>query len=332
MSSAQTVKDRSMRKSLEVVPLSDERLEGAADLVTACYRAERGAAPALPVRYEDPGEVLSLLRDASKRSKGVVAIHDDDVEGLLLGGAIIEFMGRSVYVPEWSHAACVDGRQETYRQMYAYLSRKWVEDGCFTHVISLLAHDREAIDAFFWMGFGLVEVTAIRDLSPVEGGRASVEIRKAGREDAEVITDFNTGLQRYLAAAPTFHNDREPLRAESWLADPVNSAWLAYSDGMPVGCIRIGPADPSAARFIRDERTAYIVHAFVEEGLRNAGIGTALLSRALDWARSAGYERCAVDFESSNTIACNFWLKHFQPVCLILYRRVDERVARAQGH
>jgi hypothetical protein len=200
-----------MRKPLEVIPLSDEHLEGAIGLVTACYRAERRAAPALPVRYEDPGEVLSLLRNASKWSKGVVAIRDDDVEGLLLGGAIIEFMGqRSVYVPEWSHAACVDGRQETYRQMYAHLSRKWVEDGCFTHVITLLAHDREAIDAFFWMGFGLVEVGAIRDLSPVEGGRASVEIRQAGREDAEAITAFNTRLQRYLAAAPTFHNDREP--------------------------------------------------------------------------------------------------------------------------
>jgi len=107
--------------------------------------------------------------------------------------------------------------------------------------------------------------------------------------------------------------------------------WLAYKDSMPVGFIRIGPSDPRAACFTWDERTAYIDHVFVEEGLRNAGIGTTLLGRAMDWARSTGYKRCTVDFESANAAARNFWLKHFQPVCLILCRCVDERMARAQG-
>jgi len=326
------MKARSMRKPLDVVPLRDEHLERAAGLVTACYREEQRTVPALPVRYEDPGEVLPLLRDASKRSRGVIAIRDDNVEGFLLGGAFFEYMGQcSVYVPELLHASCVDGRQETYRQMYAHLSRKWVEDGCCTHIITLFAHDHEAIDAFFWMGFGLTNVDAIRDMSPIEGGRAGVEIHRAGREDAEVITAFDTRLQRYLTMAPTFHYE-EPLVAESWLANPANSAWLAYRDGTPVGCIRIGPSTPRTARFTRDERAAYIEHAFVEEGLRNAGIGTALLGRAMDWARSKGFERCAVDFESANATARNFWLKHFQPVCLILCRCVDERMARAQGH
>jgi len=78
--------------------------------------------------------------------------------------------------------------------MYAHLSRKWVEDGCYTHIITLLAHDRDAIDAFFWMGFGLTNADAIRDMSPIEGWRASVEIRRASQEDTKAITAFNTRL------------------------------------------------------------------------------------------------------------------------------------------
>jgi GNAT superfamily N-acetyltransferase len=63
--------------------------------------------------------------------------------------------------------------------------------------------------------------------------------------------------------------------------------------------------------------------------VRNSGIGTALLKHSLDWARSAGYERCAVDFEPENISGARFWLRHFRPVCYSLVRHVDERVAWA---
>ncbi len=89
------------------------------------------------------------------------------------------------------------------------------------------------------------------------------------------------------------------------------------------------PSNPSAAYVIRDEKTVSISRAFTKEHTRNSGIGTALLKHSLDWARSVGYERCAVDFESENISGARFWLKHFQPVCYSLIRYVDERVAWA---
>ena len=85
-----------------------------------------------------------------------------------------------------------------------------------------------------------------------------------------------------------------------------------------------GPANVDACTIIHDEKTTSIVGAFTTESVRGGGIATALLNRSLEWARSDGYERCAVDFEPMNPLATRFWLRHFQPVCYTLIRHVDE--------
>ena len=91
----------------------------------------------------------------------------------------------------------------------------------------------------------------------------------------------------------------------------------------------LGPANPRACHIIRDAKTTSITRAFTEARSRNGGIATALLNRSLEWARSEGYERCAVDFEPMNILAARFWTRHFRPVCYALARYVDDRVAWA---
>jgi hypothetical protein len=46
----------------------------------------------------------------------------------------------------------------------------------------------------------------------------------------------------------------------------------------------------------------------------------------MDWAVEEGFVRCSVDFEATNLEACQFWLKHFQPACRSMIRRLDERI------
>jgi len=317
--------------SLEIVPLRDDHLADAAALVTVGYRALRERAPSLPSRYEDVTSILPLLRDLAGQAPGVVAMRDGRLAGFLLEMVIPEFRGkRGAYSPEWANAARAEGSREIYREMYACLSARWVADGCFTHLITLLAHDGEAIDAWHWLGFGLAAVDAIRDLTPVQGASADVVIRRAGLEDVEEAMTLSHALQRHLAAAPTFLHFIERDGSgfhEQWLANSDNMLWLAYRGGQAVACMGLEPASPDACYVIRDEKTISITSAFTKESERNTGIGTALLNHSLDWARSAGYQRCAVDFEPQNISAARFWLRHFQPVCYSLIRRVDERVA-----
>ena len=317
---------------LEIVPLRNEHLEDAAALATARYRALRERAPSLPPRYEDANSILPPLRDLAGQAPGIVARRDGRLVGFLLGMVISEFRGkRGAYSPEWANAAHAEDSREIYREMYAHLSGRWVADGCFTHLVTLLAHDRQVIDAWHWLGFGLAAVDAIRDLTPVQGASADIVIRRAGLEDVEQAMTLSHALQRHLAAAPIFlRSVGKQGRAfhEQWLANSANVLWLAYRGGEAVACMGFEPASPDACYIIRDEKTISITSAFTTEGERSKGIGAALLNHSLNWARSLGYQRCAVDFEPQNIPAARFWLRYFQPVCYSQIRRVDERVAQ----
>ncbi len=319
--------------SLEITPLQDKHLEDAAALVTASYRALRERVPSLPSRYEDVNSILLPLRDLAGQAPGVAAMREGQLAGFLLGMVLPEFRGkRGAYSPEWANAARAEDSREIYREMYAHLSARWVADKCFTHVITLLAHDRETIDAWHWLGFGLTAIDAIRDLTPVQGTSADIQVHRAGLEDIEQAMVLSQALQRHLATAPIFLVPEETLEKEfheQWLANSDNVLWLAYRGGEVVACMGLEPSNPTACYIIRDERTTSITSAFTTESERGKGIGTALLNHSLDWARTVGYQRCAVDFEPQNISAARFWLRHFQPVCYSLIRHVDERIACA---
>ena len=67
-----------------------------------------------------------------------------------------------------------------------------------------------------------------------------------------------------------------------------------------------------------------VTTTFTMEEARGRGVGTAMLNRALDWGRSRGYERCAVDFEPMNTVGARFWMRSFRPVCYSFERRIGQ--------
>jgi GNAT superfamily N-acetyltransferase len=315
--------------SLQIAPLREEHLEDAAALVSVRYKALREHVPLLPSRYEDVDTILPMLRDLTGEAPGVVAIRGSRLVGLLTGFVIPMFLGkRSVYSPEWANGAELGESRRVYEEMYGHLSAHWIANGCFTHLVSMLAHDREGIEGWQWLGFGLAAVDGVRELKPVEGAVAEVAVRRASVEDIEEAMAFDEALNQHLAAAPTFWM-HEPQDYEEWLREPANALWLAYEGGEAVGCMGIGPGNPDACAIIRDEKTASIVSAFTQERARGRGIAKALLNRSLEWARVEGYERCAVDFEPMNFLAARFWLRCFEPVCYSLMRCIDGRIGWA---
>ena len=318
--------------SVEVVPFTDDHLEDAASVVAVRYRAERSLDPSLPARFGDSDSILPLLRKLADGGPGVAAMRDGGFAGYLLGSLILLRGVRSAYSPDFGHAAEKSGLRDVYRSMYASLSRVWLAHGCFSHAVTLFAHEREAIDAWFSLGFGLIVIDALRDVSPVEGATATVEIRPATPKDVDLIMTLELPLNRHLAAAPVFLPliiDGGRASRERWLSDATKRLWLASKDGDVVAYISLEPSR-SEVMPISDEATVAITGAYTKEGVRGCAIGTALLSRALDWARSAGYQHCSVDFESANIPGSRFWLrKGFRPVCYSICRSVDSRLAWA---
>jgi GNAT superfamily N-acetyltransferase len=132
-------------------------------------------------------------------------------------------------------------------------------------------------------------------------------------------------LHHHLVSPPVFLDAQEKderAHYQQVLQNPGKAVWLAYDGTEAVAYLETGPASHDASTIIVDERTTSITGAFTREQARGHGVGTALLNRALEWARAQGYERCAVDFEPMNPLAARFWLRHFQPVCYALVRHV----------
>ncbi|UCE28318.1 MAG: GNAT family N-acetyltransferase [Candidatus Coatesbacteria bacterium] len=321
--------------SYKIKPFNEEHSEDAARLFAERFGMEREHVSLLPTRFEDFRTVLPLLNNLVVKSPGVIAVGNDGLVGFLIGRLLPSWRGgRSVWVPEWANAVAGRERREVFQRMYASLAYEWVANGCFTHLISTLAHDEDVLDELFWLGFGMVAVDAMRGLGDVEGPFADVEIRRAAIRDLEVAESLSHEQERYMATSPILMALVEKSRGEfhkEILSNPAQATWLASYKGEVVSGMRIGPSTQDAAYIITDERTASITAAFTKEHVRCKGIGATLLQHSLDWAKSEGYERCAVDFEPENVLARSFWLRRFKPVSFSLVRQVDRRIAWAHS-
>jgi GNAT superfamily N-acetyltransferase len=322
-------------RSLKITPLQEAHLEDAASLLVARCRSLRELVPSLPARYEEAGDVLLRLCELVAQAPGVAAVRGGRLVGFLIGLPLSTFRGkRAVLSPEWANGAQLEHSREIYAEMYTHLSARWIANGCFTHLVVMLADDRHGIDRWHWLGFGLAAADAVRDLDPAQGPMAQVVIRRGGLQDIEHVIRLTEAVQRHLAAPPTFLacvEKEDRVSHEGWLADPANAVWLAEEGTEVVAFMKQGPASLDASDIIVDEGTTSIVGAFTKESVRRTGLATALLNRSLEWARSEGYVRCAVDFEPMNVPAARFWTRHFEPVCYALVRHVDVRIAWAHG-
>ena len=119
-----------------------------------------------------------------------------------------------------------------------------------------------------------------------------VEIRRATLDDADELArlrwDFR--VEHGTPVTRTFEEFASEFRVfvTDALADGASwRAWVAHADGRLVGCLWLQLVEkvphPSRGRWERP--IAYVTNAYVEPGLRDAGLGTRLLDAALEFAR-----------------------------------------------
>jgi GNAT superfamily N-acetyltransferase len=316
--------------TLSIIPLQEEHIEDAADLVARRYRSLRKDLPLLPTRYEDASIIAGLLESLGSHPTGVAAIRGGRLVGFLSGFQLDELLGkRFVFSPEWANAAEIDESRRIYEEMYASLSPQWVRQGYHIHAVSLLGHDHSGIEAWQWLGFGFAAVDALRPPLSIQSSRQDVHIRQACADDAHRLGELLTALERHLSSGPVFWlHDLEP--AEAWLSRPVTEVWLAERDGEALGTMTLTPDLTGGCDILQDKHTIHITNAFVKQHARTQGIGLALVNRCLERAVMRGFTRCAVDFEAANVLAARFWLRHFEPACYTLIRWIDERLPEAK--
>jgi GNAT superfamily N-acetyltransferase len=312
---------------MEILPLNQDLIPQAAELFAQNFRELRLRAPALPARMEDPAQAAGYLERLVSSRPGLAALEDGRLAGYLGWYIVDGFRGasrRAAYMPEWAHGALGAGKGRTYRALYRAAAEVWFREGCDTHALTLLAHDETALRTWFWSGFGLTVVDAVRPMRPLGlPVPQGLEVRRAGEGDLDLLAVLETEHWRHYPEPPTLMPPQEPRQAEEFaelVSSPVGSAWLAFAGEEPAGYLTLESSTFGAASSINAEGTIAINAAFVRPGLRGRGAAGAMLESALQEYTRRGYQRCSVDFESLNPEAAAFWPRYFEPVCLSLVR------------
>jgi GNAT superfamily N-acetyltransferase len=312
-----------------LVPLAAQHVPAAAALVTAGVARQRERVPVLPAAWADEEVVGRLIRALAERGNGLALVAEDgDVLGFQAATLLDGHGGRWAYTADVAHAtAGVLDTDRAVERLYAGLAERWVQEACVEHVVTVLADDAAALAAFGRLGFAPHVVDLVRDLGRVDGASLPEggEVRRAVPGDAPALGELHAGLVRHLRAAPVFLRIPNPPALEMLrrrIADPAGAVFVATLDDRQLAFLRIGPSADDVATIVRDAGTASISGAYTVPELRGTGVASALLAEAVDWARDAGFVRCAVDHEAANGEASRFWSRHATPVAISLARRL----------
>jgi GNAT superfamily N-acetyltransferase len=323
----------------DIEPLGGPRLDAMASLVERQYDRLREAVPVLPAGALSPTRVVPLLEYAVGSAPGVAVARDGELAGGIVGLEIPGLLGpgTAALVPDWACAVAGSDRVRTLDRLYGSIAAEWVGRGLGVHCFSVSASDTEIIDALTWLGFGRHLIDAVRDLEPRPTAvPPGVGIGPATAADLDRLTPLALAYFAYYAKSPTFlvFGDDEAPEAEMsrWLTTPGEFVWTARTADRILSFLYLHRPGPDICLPLQDEGTISIGGAFTIPEARGSGVGAAVLEAAVEWARTAGYKRMSVDFETANVLARRFWLRTFRPVCVSLSRRIDVRLVPAEAN
>lgn len=185
--------------------------------------------------------------------------------------------------------------------------------------VSLASRDQALVAGLVRRHFGPASVLAVRTLEradpdawtrPPEG----VVVRSATLADLPWLLDRTLALHRwetgfgYVPPRPDARTQLEPELAEAIERDQ-GWTWVAELDGAPVGLCQVNP--PESAAWVAGATqllpVGYLVSAFVDPGLRSAGLGRVLAATAAAAAREAGWAALLLHHAGVSAWSVPFW-------------------------
>lgn len=312
---------------MEILPLDPTFLTKAAALFGAKFRGLRQAVACVPDRLQESQPVIERLAHLIDHFPAFMALDGDRLVGYLAAWLVDDFRNtgrKAAYSPEWGHAVSTGQEHLIYKALYRRAADHWAESGCQVHVITLLANDNLAGKNWFWNGFGLIVVDAVRPTGPL-GISPSSPFRffKAAIDDIPILCLLDDEHRSHYTRSPVFMAPRPGWNADqagAFLSKPHNSVWLAMDGSAPAGFICFNAMQPDSLDILDAESIIKISGAYVRPAYRGRGIATQLLNLALQDYAHQGFTCCAVDFESANPEAAAFWPRYFEAVCYSLMR------------
>jgi GNAT superfamily N-acetyltransferase len=324
-----------------------KHLDAAAQLLAARHTRDRQREPRFPALYEaaepckaviqrsfDTPNWKGVLAEAGGRPVGFATMTPQLIEATHFLASF--FPPRGVALGYGAHATADGMEYDVYREMFGALADHFVSKGFFDYNVAVPAKDVEAREAFASLGFGRSMCCAIRGVDPVDRAAASVELHQASAEDVDVVHTLSDELTLHHARSPIFNpfireSDQAAVDFQKNLLNDAaaNAHWVAYDKGKPVGMNTFMQPFFLSPMTV-PEKTVYLFQGIVTEDARTGGVGSAILSQGVAWARDQGYQHVALHFATANLSGAKFWQSSgFIPVEYGLRRRVDDRIAWA---
>jgi ribosomal protein S18 acetylase RimI-like enzyme len=315
---------------LEIRVFAEDHLDAAGSLLAARHREHRAAEPLLSERFEDPdatrGEVASLW--AEEHASGAVALRGGRVVGFLLGTRKNDrTRGANVWVEAAGYA--VD-EPELIRDLYAFSSQRWVDEGRTRHY-ALVPRLDDHLAAWFRLSFGAQQAHGI---AAVDRRAWPAGTRRAEAFDLEALIELAPLVSDHQALAPVFsgvdRGDRETadelrtlLAAE--IANDEVGELVCERGGRVVAVFELAPVEMASTHrgLAQPDNAACITGAASLPNVRGSGAGRALTDAAHAWAREQGYATIVTDWRETNLLASRFWpARGFRRSFLRLYRSI----------
>lgn len=314
----------------------------AIELVHDNYEEEQKCNSALPDLVQIPD--LTIF---AQNGLGAAAMEGNRLVGFLsayppVGNAFGTTGLRGTFSPIHAHAVARGkvltqmgcernySRRRIYSLLYQAAAQQWLKEGILTHAIALFANDDEAVNSFFYNGFGLRCMDAIRSLDTIpkpintnDKSERVLEYTEVLREDWSKLLNYHNDLIKHLGKSPAFlsyypMDEKELYRRTS----PDVRYFAAKADGRYAAYIKI--ADHGENYVTENAGMINICGAYCDPVYRGTGMYHNLLCYLMATLKKEGYQLLGVDFESFNPTALGFWLKNFEAYTKSVVRQIDQ--------
>ena len=323
-------------KSFDVLPYDDRYHDAIVRMVAGRIAALRAVVTAIPDRLIRHDALCDPLADEL-----APLLQPDRCRVAVRGGAVAGFLSwhetqslRGTRRPgAWSpaHGSAVHRAEhapgEVYEALYEAAARAWAASG--REVLSgsvLRGHDREH-EMWVINGFGRFLHDAVIPLPPARAIRhTDMTIRRATLDDVPALAVLEREHSAHYADPPVFMAPPAAASADdlvAFLDAEPNSIWVAADPVGPQAYLRFEAVSDGATPILHGPETISITGAFTRPELRGRYVADALLLTAMTHYASLGFDRVAIDHETTNPPARRFWGPRSQLVA-VSYLRVLE--------
>lgn len=215
----------------------------------------------------------------------------------------------------WVEAAGVAVEDaEIARDLYQVAAARWVDEGRTAQYVVVPSHDEALLDAWYRLGFGQQQAHAVRDV-PTEEPQSKVAVRRARRDDIDVLARLELALPEHQGRSPVFSAGTLPTYEEAradWVADFDDedyATFVAEVDGRVVGSA-IGCALEKSSSHLgpaRLDNAGFLGFAAVLPEARGSGAGRALGEAVGWWVAQSGFESLVTDWRVTNLLSSRTW-------------------------